>query len=86
MAKTKKKTTTRKAKSARGGRKGSAKRRQAKTRRPARAAASGAASRRVAELEAENRRLREEIAELRSRISSGGDMTAAEDTSPGLGL
>ena len=85
MAKTRKKTTTRKAKSARG-RKGSAKRRPAKTRRPARAAASGAASRRVAELEAENRRLREEIAELRSRISSGGDMTPAEDTSPGLGL
>jgi len=49
---------------------------------PRRPAASGAASKRVAELEAENRRLREENAALRAQLNESRSPSAEPETEP----
>jgi hypothetical protein len=61
---------------------------KAGTRKAAPAAGAATANRKLAELQAENRRLREEIASLRSelasRTSQGGELAVGEQ--PTLGL
>jgi hypothetical protein len=82
MAKAKKKTTRAK----------KARRVATKARRPKRSAgrtaAAGAATRRVAELEAENRRLRDEIEQLRAQVAGGigADASTAGERPPALEL
>ena len=84
MAKARKTRGRTKAKAA-AGRKRSPK---AGTRKATPAAGSAAATRKLAELQAENRRLREEIASLRSELASrtgqGGELAVGEQPSLGL--
>jgi cell division protein FtsB len=61
---------------------------KAGTKRATPAAGAAAATRKLAELQAENRRLREEIASLRSELASrtgqGGEIALGEQPSLGL--
>jgi hypothetical protein len=66
-------------------RKGSARAGRKKAARSTRSTAGAAASKRVAELQAENRRLRDEIASLRSELASRTDGGLGEQP-PLLGL
>jgi hypothetical protein len=77
MAKAKK--TRGKTKTKRGARKGAAKGARRRTAARGRSAGASGAAKRVAELEAENSRLREEIASLRADLANRADQGAQGD-------